>query len=73
VERFAVTGRQFPKRGAEPEILIRTNMMRRRFDSRVNSELLLDALDVGMNGLPGESDLAAILPAPPPCAKTSST
>jgi hypothetical protein len=56
-ERLAVSGRQLSKRGTQPEILIRTEMMRRRFESRGNSELLHDALNVGMDDLPGESEL----------------
>jgi len=56
-ERFAVAGRQFPKRGTQPEIFIGTDVMRRRFESRVNPELLHDALDVGTDDLPGESEL----------------
>jgi hypothetical protein len=68
----AVTGRQFPKRGTQLEILIRTDVMRRRFESRVNPELLHDALDVGIDDLPGESELGCDRAAVHPCFDTRS-
>ena len=56
-EHFAVSRGELAKIGTEPGVLVRAKMACRRFESRVNSELLHDALDVGLDDLPGESEL----------------
>jgi hypothetical protein len=56
-ERLAVPRREPAKLDTEKAILIRSDLKSRRFESRMNLELLLDALDVGLDQRPAESEL----------------